>query len=229
MLLVPLGVKIAQFKILGTKFAPAPFQVHLCRITDMRIASQPVPCIPARIKEEAVPLPPSVGGVGSPVNYHLLGGPVGSVALYGLNKSFSFETAKDDQKKLVLSVLRLISKPIADQIGHFAPTINSGIWLCIDFNALRERIRDAGTDKAQNVIDAAGLVADLAGTAALVPKLEGAEKVADICQFFALVGDQAHHGGVGCSAADINKLMAAYQGDETQQGVLEVMDELCKL
>jgi hypothetical protein len=195
----------------------------------VKIDWQATSCIPPRVQEKAVPLPQLAASAVTPANSNRLGGPVGSVALYGLNKPFSFETAKDDHKKLVLSLLRFFSKPIADQIGHYAPLINNGIWLCIDFHALREQIREAGTDKKQNFIDGTALVADLAGSLALVPKLEGAEKAGNICQFFALVGDQAHHGGVACSAADINKFLAAYTGDETQQQLLEIMDELCKL
>jgi hypothetical protein len=193
----------------------------------MRIASQPIPCIPAYVKEQAVPLPP-VSGDASPKIDRVLGGPVGSVALYSLNKPFNFETAKEDHKKLVLSLLRFISKPIADQIGHHADAANRCIWFYIDFKALREQIQRQGGDKIQNLIDATALVSDLAGAVALVPKLEGVEKVADIFKFFELAGDQAYHGGVACSKTDMNKFMEEYGGDEARQKLLEAIDGFCE-
>jgi hypothetical protein len=193
----------------------------------MKIDWERINCIPAYVPAQSVPLPP-ISDAASPKNYQVLGGPVGSVAIYNLNKPFNFETAKEDHKKVIYSLLRFVSKPIADQIGHHADMVNRCIWLCIDFNALREQIRAHGGDKTQNLIDATAFVSDLAGTVALVPKLEGAEKVAEICKFFELAGEQAHHGGVTCSAADMDKFMAEYGGDETRQELLKAVNELCE-
>jgi hypothetical protein len=192
----------------------------------MRISSESIPYIPAYVKEQSVPVPPP-SGAASPKKYPVLGGPAGSVALFGLNQPFNFETAKEDHKQVLWSLLRFISKPVADQIGHHADAVNRCFWLCFDFKALRDQIRVQGADRTQNLIDATALLSDLAGTVALVPKLEGAEKVADICKFFERAGDQAHHGSVSCGPADIEKFMAEYGGDETRQELLEAIDELC--
>ena len=192
----------------------------------VKIDWQRVNSIPAYVPAQSVPIPPTSEAASLP-NYTRLGGPVGSLALYGLNKPFNFETAKEAHKKVVWSLIRFVSKPIADTIGHHADVVNRCIWLCVDFKALREQIRARGGDKTQNCIDATAFVSDLAGTVALVPKLEGAEKVAEICKFFELAGEQAHHGGVTCSTVDIDKFMAEYGGDEARQELLEAVNELC--
>jgi len=192
----------------------------------MRIASQPIPSIPARVPDPAKPLRQPNANLPGSLNHLPLGGPIYGVTAFGAANPLLPVTEKVDPKQVTEAVLRLVSNRIAEHYGHNAMLAKNIIWLCFDLKKLRDKMQEPGRDKGELTFQAAGVLSDLLSTAALVPKLDAAEGIGARIDFIAEIGETTHRGTALLSLSDISKIMPPGAADASTKDVLDVLSTL---
>ena len=192
----------------------------------MKIASEPMPVIPAYVKAAAPRARlPGIGPAGMRPIKLPMGGPVYRIASRGPAPVAPAAPAINPQQAAE-ALLRFVSARIAEHYGQHAMIANKVVWLCFDAKKLRDQIRRPGSDKTGNIIQATALASDLLGAAALLPKLEGAETLATSIHFVAKIGEQAHRGTIALTQADLAEFCAPRAGDPPMGEVMEVLESL---
>jgi len=190
----------------------------------MKIASEPMPVIPAYVK----PLAPRPGaGQANPRPVRVpLGGPVYRITATGMAVPFAPAAPSFDRKQAAEALLRFISARVAEHFGQHATLANRVVWLCFDAKKLADNVRDPGTTKVERLIQGGELAADLLGAAALVPKLEGLDSLGTSIHFVARIGDQAHRGTIALSQADLAEFFAQGSGKPATAEALRLLEDL---
>jgi hypothetical protein len=189
----------------------------------MKIASQPIACIPPYVKKQAdkSPLPDRIPAKNNPP----LGGSVYRIPSFGESASFPLHSKQIDQQQLAQALLRFLSNRVAEHYGQNAVLAKNAIWLCFDLKSLRDKMRESGADKTENMIQATELFSDLLNTVALVPKLDRAAGTATAFYYFAEVGEQFHSGG---GSFDATKFVRQNAGDDAGQEIFDLVNDVLK-
>ncbi|HUJ43262.1 MAG TPA: hypothetical protein VLW52_06625 [Opitutaceae bacterium] len=186
-----------------------------------------MPVIPAYVAESPKRVRPSIVGAADGRATTLpLAGSVYRVDASGALSRFAPTAPTVDRKQVAAALLRFISARIAEHYGHNAMLATKVVWLCFDAKKLRDNLRLPGTNKTEGMIQATELVSDLLSTAALVPKLAGADAIATPIHFVARFGDMAHRGSITLSQSDMAEFFAQGAGDPAAKEVMSVLNDL---